>query len=64
MRIGERLSKADIQNSAMHQLILPCKCVVQLVIQQYHEISHVSTEFVLSAVRQRFKVINGKLSVK
>ena len=41
MRIGGRLSNLDIQSSAKNQLILPSKDhVVQLHIQQYHEISH------------------------
>ena len=48
MRIGGRLSKADIQSSAKHQLILPGKHhVVQLLIRQYHEKSHFGTEYVL-----------------
>ena len=65
MRIGGRLSKADIQSSAKHQLILPGKHhVVQLLIQQYHEKSHFGTEYVLSAIRQRFWVISGRVSVK
>ena len=65
LRIGGRLSKADIQSSAKHQLILPGKHhVVQLLIRQYHEKSHFGTEYVLSAIRQRFWVINGGVSVK
>ena len=65
MRIGGRLSKARIQSSARHQLILPGKHnVVQLLIRQYHEISPFTTEYVLSAIRKRFWVINGKVSVK
>ena len=65
MRIGGRLSKADIQSSAKHQLILPAKHhVVQLLIWQYHEKSHFGTEYVLSAIRQKFWVINGRVSVK
>ena len=64
-RIGALLSKADIQSSAKHQLILPVKYhVVQLLIQQCHEISNLGTEYVLSAIRQRFWVINGRVSVK
>ena len=64
MRIGA-ISKADIQSSAKNQLILPVKYhVVQLLIQQYHKISHLGTEYVLSAIRQRFWVINGRVSVK
>ena len=55
MRIGGRLSKADIQSSAKHQLILPGRHhVVQLLIQQYNEKSHFGTEYVLPAIRQRF----------
>ena len=65
MRIGGRLSKAEIQSSANHQLILPGKHhAVQLLIQQYHEISHFGTEYVLSGIRQRFWVVNGRVSVK
>ena len=65
MRIGGRLSKADIQSSAKRQLILRGKHhVVQLLIRQYHEKSHFGTEYVLSAIRQRFWVINGRVSVK
>ena len=64
MRIGA-ISKADIQSSAKNQLILPVKYhVVQLLIQQCHEISNLGTEYVLSAIRQRFWVINGRVSVK
>ena len=49
MKIGGRLSKADIQSSPEHQLILPGKPhVVQLLIRQYHEISHFGTECVIS----------------
>ena len=65
MRIGGRLSIAEIQSSAKHQLILPGKHhAVQLLIQQYHEISHFSKEYVLSAIRQRLWVINGRVSVR
>ena len=65
MRIGGRLSKADIQSSAKLQLIFPGKHhVVQLLIWQYHEKSHIGTEYVFSAIRQRFWVINCKVSVK
>ena len=60
MRIGGRLSKADIQSSAKHQLIFPDKHhIVQLLIRQYHEKSHFGREYVLSAIRQRFWVIQG-----
>ena len=65
MRIGGRLSKARIQSSARHQLILLGKHnVVQLLIRQYHEISPFTTEYVLSAIRKRFWVISGRVSVK
>ena len=65
MRVGGRLSKADIPTSAKHQIILPDKHpVVQLLIRQYHEISHFGTEYVLSAIRQRFWIVHGRLSVK
>ena len=65
MRIGGRLSKADIQSSAKHQLILPGKHhVVQLLIGHFHEKYHFGSEYVLSAIRQRFWVIDGRVSVK
>ena len=65
MRIGGRLLKADIHSSAKHQLILPGKHhVMQLLIWQYHEKSHFGTEYVVSAMRQRFWVINGRVSAK
>ena len=64
MRIGRKLSKAAIHSSAEDQLIIPDKHhVVQLLIQ-YYEISHLGTEYVLSAIKQRFWVINSRLSVK
>ena len=48
-RIGGRLSKAEIQSSAKHHLILPVKHhVVQRLIRQYHEISLFGTGYVLS----------------
>ena len=53
MRIRGRLSKAEIQSSAKHQLILPGKHhVIQLLIGQYHEKSHFGIDYVLSAIRQ------------
>ena len=65
MKIGGRLSKPEIQSSAKHQLIVPGKHhVVQLLIQEYHEISHFGTEYVLSAIRQKYWVINDRVSVK
>ena len=64
MRIGRKLSKAAIHSSTEDQLIIPDKHhVVQLLIQ-YYEISHLGTEYVLSAIKQRFWVINSRLSVK
>ena len=62
MRIGGRLSKADIQRSAKHPLILPGKQhVVQLLIQ-HHEISHFGTEYVLLAIRQRLSIVECQSS--
>ena len=64
-RIAGKLTKANIQSSAKHQLIFPGKHpVVQLLIQQYLKISLFGREYMLSAIRQRFWVINGRLSVK
>ena len=63
MRIGRKLSKAAIHSSAEDQLIIPDKHVVLLLIQ-YYEISHLGTEYVLSAIKQRFWVINSRLPVK
>ena len=62
--IGISRIGGDIQSSAKHQLILPGKHVVQMIIRQYHEASHFGTEYLLSAIRQRFWVINGRVSVK
>ena len=65
LKIGGRLSKPEIQSSAKHQLILPVKHhVVQLLIRQYHEISHFDTEYIFSAIRQILWIINGRVSVK
>ena len=62
LRVGGRLSKATIPSSAKHQVILPGKhYAVKLLIGKYHDISHFGTEYVLSTMRQRFLIINGRI---
>ena len=66
LRVGERISNAHVPFSAKHQIIIPCKChVAMLIIRQEHETcAHMGREYVLAAVRQKFWITNGRIIVK
>ena len=50
MRVGGRLLRAAIPNSAKHRITIPDKhCVIMLLIRHYHDKTHFGTEYVLSA---------------
>ncbi|CAK9799871.1 hypothetical protein ANTQUA_LOCUS2267 [Anthophora quadrimaculata] len=66
LRVGGRLSQADLTYDQKHPLLLPNKHpVTELIIQQYHlKQGHAGTQATLNAVRQTYWPINGKTLVK
>ena len=66
IRVGGRLRRAPITSDAQCPIILPKKHhLTDLVIQHYHVIvGHSGLEYTLSAIRQRYWIINGRSNVR
>ena len=66
LRVGGRLQRAQLDYDAKHPVILPKKThVSNLIISHYHQVSgHSGLEHTLSLVRQRYWIINGRVSVR
>ena len=66
LRVGGRLRKAQLPTDAKHQLILPKNHPVTtlLITHEHTSNRHVGSEHVLSNLRQRFWVVNGRIAVK
>ena len=63
--VGGRLTQASIPNAAKHQLILPKKHHVDLIVGHYHlKLGHSGLEHVLSLIRERFWILKGRTAVK
>ncbi|XP_071827004.1 uncharacterized protein [Apostichopus japonicus] len=66
LRAGGRLDNADLGNDVKHPIILPPRgAVVTLIIRYYHEsVGHGGLAMTLSAIRQKFWLLNGRTAVK
>ncbi|XP_033095627.1 uncharacterized protein LOC117100162 [Anneissia japonica] len=66
MKVGGRLKCSNLENEAMHQIILPkTHHVTVLILRHYHYITgHSGVESTMAEVRQRFWPINGRVSLK
>ena len=66
MRVGGRLDKADVPESAKHPIILPKKHpVTTLLIREAHErLHHSGINHVLADTRTRYWIVNGRQAVK
>jgi len=63
--VGGRSTQASIPNAAKHQLILPKKHVVDLIMRHYHlKSGHSGLEHVLSLIRERFWILKARTAVK
>jgi len=63
--VGGRLTQASIPNAAKHQLILPKKHHVDLIVCHYHlKSGHSGLEHVLSLIRERFWILIARTAVK
>ena len=63
--VGGRLGRAPIGQQAKHPVILPKNHhVVTLIVNHYHELcGHSGLEYMLSLIRQRYWIINGRRTV-
>lgn len=66
MRVGGRLSRADIPYSAQHQILLPGKsAITRLMVKHFHEkCMHGGPKLTESVMRQHFWVTNSQRSIK
>ncbi|KAJ8032675.1 hypothetical protein HOLleu_26265 [Holothuria leucospilota] len=66
LRVGGRLDNANVNNDVKHPIILPSKGKVStLIIRHYHgTVGHGGLAITLSAIRQRFWLLNGRTAVK
>ncbi|CAK9821001.1 hypothetical protein ANTPLA_LOCUS11030 [Anthophora plagiata] len=66
LRVGGRLSHADLTYDQKHPLLLPNKHpVTRLIVQEYHlKQGHAGAQATLNAIRQTYWPINGKTVVK
>ena len=66
IRVGGRLQRSPISDSAKCPIILPKKQhVTDLLIQHYHHIAgHSGLEYTLSLIRQRYWIINGRSNIR
>ena len=66
LRVGGRLRKTSLPTDAKHQFILPRAHPVTTLLINHEHVSngHIPPEHVLSNLRQRFWVINGRAAIK
>ena len=66
LRVGGRLDYANVQNDVKHPIIIPPKGEIStLIIGHYHEsVGHGGLAMTLSAIRQKFWLLNGRTAVK
>ena len=66
LRVGGRLRRAQINEEAKHPCILPkTHHVVTLIVNYYHHASrHLGVEHILSLIRERYWIVNGRSAVK
>ena len=66
LRVGGRLRRAKLPVSAKHQLILPKDHPVTKLIINHEHVSngHIPPEYVLSNLRQRYWIINGRCVIR
>ncbi|KAK6175033.1 hypothetical protein SNE40_013574 [Patella caerulea] len=66
LRVGGRLRRSEESFESKHQIILPKKShVSMLIIRHYHEVSaHSGRSYILSAIRRRFWIIKGNSAVR
>ncbi|VDN34091.1 unnamed protein product [Dibothriocephalus latus] len=66
MRVGGRLNYSSYDESFQHPVVLPNRHpVTDLIINYFHELEeHCGTAQVLGAIRQKFWIVKGSVSVK
>jgi hypothetical protein len=66
LRVGGRLNNAPIGNDSKHQVLLPKRHhIVELIVRHYHHMSgHSGLEYVLSQIRQRFWIIQARVTIR
>ena len=66
IKVGGRLSNADISEEAKHPILLPHDHHInKLIIEHYHvRAGHSGVERILGEIRQRFWIVRGRLAVK
>ena len=66
LRVGGRLQNSTLEYQSKHQLLLPSKYhVTKLLIMDVHEsVGHLGQEYVLTNLRQKYWIIQGRASVR
>ena len=66
LRVGGRLRKINLPAATKHQLILPKNHPVTALVINHEHVSngHIPPEHVLSNLRQRFWIINGRTAIR
>ena len=65
IRVGGRLKHVNIIYDWKHQVILPKNHhIFQLIAREYHNHSHLGTEYLLANLRKKYRIIRGRVLVK
>ena len=66
LKVGGRLTNANVDDEAKHPVILPSKHpVTDMIIRQHHaEVGHMGQESVLSSIRKEYWIVKGRAAAK